>query len=52
MPSLKVWFEESAKPEQIEWFSLLGPITRLSVFPREFVSGPIGDFFVDMGYRD
>jgi len=38
LPTLKVWFETTAKPEQIEWFSLLGPITRLSVFPREFVS--------------
>lgn len=38
VPKLAVFFLASASPEQIEWFSLLGPLTRLSVFPREWVS--------------
>jgi ubiquitin conjugation factor E4 B len=38
VPSLAVFFLASAAPEQVEWFSLLGPLTRLSVFPREWVS--------------
>ncbi|GHJ85049.1 hypothetical protein NliqN6_1451 [Naganishia liquefaciens] len=38
VPSLAVFFLASAAPEQVEWFSLLGPLTRLSVFPREWPS--------------
>lgn len=36
IPKLSVWYLSSAPPEQIEWMSLLGPLTRLSVFPRDF----------------
>lgn len=38
IPKLSVWYLATAGPEQIEWMSLLGPLTRLSVFPRDFVS--------------
>lgn len=38
LPRLGVWFQVSAKAHEIEWFSLLGPLTRLNVFPREFPS--------------
>ncbi|KAJ9117556.1 hypothetical protein QFC22_004406 [Naganishia vaughanmartiniae] len=38
VPNLAVFFLANASPEQIEWFSLLGPLTRLSVFPREWPS--------------
>jgi ubiquitin conjugation factor E4 B len=45
---LAVFFLASANPEQIEWFSLLGPLTRLSVFPREWVSSWQRCFFADI----
>ncbi|KAJ9110282.1 hypothetical protein QFC19_001685 [Naganishia cerealis] len=38
VPKLAVFYLASASPDQIEWFSLLGPLTRLSVFPREWPS--------------
>ena len=37
-PRLSVWFDKAALPHQIEWLSLLGPLTRLSVFPKDFPS--------------
>lgn len=38
LPSLPVWVAPSVTAAKVEWQSLLGPLTRLSVFPREFVS--------------
>lgn len=35
-PSLPVWLAPNVTGNTIEWKSLLGPLTRLSVFPREF----------------
>ncbi|CDZ97514.1 Ubiquitin fusion degradation protein-2 [Phaffia rhodozyma] len=36
LPTLPIWLLETASAPQIEFMSLLGPLTRLSVFPREF----------------
>ncbi|WOO81182.1 Ubiquitin conjugation factor E4 [Vanrija pseudolonga] len=36
LPSLPVWVAPSVTAAKVEWQSLLGPLTRLSVFPREF----------------
>jgi len=37
-PSLPIWVAPGVTAPKIEWQSLLGPLTRLSVFSREFVS--------------
>jgi ubiquitin conjugation factor E4 B len=37
LPQLAVWMAPNATAARLEWQSLLGPLTRLSVFPREFV---------------
>ncbi|WWC89190.1 uncharacterized protein L201_004108 [Kwoniella dendrophila CBS 6074] len=36
LPSLPVWVAPEVTAPKLEWQSLLGPLTRLSVFPREF----------------
>ena len=36
-----MWLAPSADAPRIEWQSLLGPLARLSVYPREFVSGTV-----------
>ncbi|RXK40337.1 ubiquitin-conjugation factor E4 B, partial [Tremella mesenterica] len=36
LPSLSIWMASGVTPEKVEWQSLLGPLTRLSVYPREF----------------
>ncbi|KLT45417.1 hypothetical protein CC85DRAFT_282483 [Cutaneotrichosporon oleaginosum] len=36
LPSLPVWVAPNVQGSTLEWKSLLGPLTRLSVFPREF----------------
>jgi ubiquitin conjugation factor E4 B len=38
MPSLGVWVAQGVTAPKIEYQSILGPLTRLSVYPREFVS--------------
>lgn len=38
LPTLPVWVAPNVTAPKIEWQSLLGPLTRLSVFSREFVS--------------
>lgn len=38
LPSLPIWVAPGVTASKIEWQSLLGPLTRLSVFSREFVS--------------
>ncbi|KAK4689997.1 ubiquitin conjugation factor E4 B, partial [Tremellales sp. Uapishka_1] len=35
-PTLSVWVAPNVTAPKIEWQSLLGPLTRLSVYPREF----------------
>lgn len=37
LPSLGVWLAPNADAPRAEWQSLLGPLARLSVYPREFV---------------
>ncbi|KAK8864525.1 hypothetical protein IAR55_001775 [Kwoniella newhampshirensis] len=37
LPSLGVWVAPNVTAPKLEWQSLLGPLTRLSVFPREFI---------------
>ncbi|KAL1411414.1 Ubiquitin conjugation factor E4 [Vanrija albida] len=36
LPSLPVWVAPGVTAARLEWQSLLGPLTRLSVYPREF----------------
>ncbi|WVQ80243.1 hypothetical protein IAT38_002348 [Cryptococcus sp. DSM 104549] len=36
LPTLPVWVAPNVVAPKLEWQSLLGPLTRLSVFPREF----------------
>lgn len=36
------WNPPSATPPTFEFMSLLGPLLRLNVFPREWVSGSLG----------
>ncbi|ODN80543.1 hypothetical protein, variant 2 [Cryptococcus amylolentus CBS 6039] len=36
LPSLPIWVAPNVVAPKLEWQSLLGPLTRLSVFPREF----------------
>ncbi|WRT66506.1 uncharacterized protein IL334_003465 [Kwoniella shivajii] len=38
LPTLPIWVAPGVTAPKLEWQSLLGPLTRLSVFPREFVS--------------
>jgi ubiquitin conjugation factor E4 B len=38
LPTLPVWVAPGVDAPKLEWQSLLGPLTRLSVYPREFVS--------------
>ncbi|ODO06452.1 ubiquitin-conjugation factor E4 B [Cryptococcus wingfieldii CBS 7118] len=38
LPSLPIWVAPNVVAPKLEWQSLLGPLTRLSVFPREFTS--------------
>nr|XP_019011039.1 ubiquitin-conjugation factor E4 B [Kwoniella pini CBS 10737]OCF49820.1 ubiquitin-conjugation factor E4 B [Kwoniella pini CBS 10737] len=36
LPTLTIWVAPDVTAPKLEWQSLLGPLTRLSVFPREF----------------
>ncbi|WWC62119.1 uncharacterized protein I303_104710 [Kwoniella dejecticola CBS 10117] len=36
LPTLPIWLAPDVNASKLEWQSLLGPLTRLSVFPREF----------------
>ncbi|KAK1924344.1 ubiquitin elongating factor core-domain-containing protein [Papiliotrema laurentii] len=36
LPSLSIWMAPGVTAPKMEWQSLLGPLTRLSVYPREF----------------
>lgn len=36
LPTLGIWVAPNVDAPKIEWQSLLGPLTRLSVYPREF----------------
>jgi ubiquitin conjugation factor E4 B len=38
LPTLPIWVAPGVTAPKVEWQSLLGPLSRLSVFPREFVS--------------
>lgn len=38
MPSLDIWVAKGVTAPKIEYASLLGPLVRLSVYPREFAS--------------
>jgi ubiquitin conjugation factor E4 B len=40
LPSLSIWMAPGVTAPKMEWQSLLGPLTRLSVYPREFASRP------------
>nr|KIR85337.1 ubiquitin-conjugation factor E4 B [Cryptococcus tetragattii IND107] len=36
LPTLPIWVAPNVTAPKLEWQSLLGPLTRLNVFPREF----------------
>nr|ODN80157.1 ubiquitin-conjugation factor E4 B [Cryptococcus depauperatus CBS 7841] len=36
LPTLSIWIAPNVTTPKLEWQSLLGPLTRLNVFPREF----------------
>lgn len=36
LPTLPIWVAPNVSAAKLEWQSLLGPLTRLSVYPREF----------------